>query len=281
MAPFGLTPGHQFLREAAKSCFEDRYGRPTMHVDKPLSPGLAWVPALRFTVLSRINVFVEPSDSGPYPRILKMKHVEVSNFPEPIAVYSVCADGAVSAPGGLQEMRRLQSHGFGLVTVDPSGTATVVFQAIPLVQSIPEAQVKSQLKGLPQRIKQRASEAFVEYRDSPVNGVKTLSELIEGMVMKAGQDAAKRGRQIPSQVSVARILDALHMEFPNARAAIGGARRFVNDCRNVSHHWPRNKRDSYRKFVECKQHFLEGVRLVSSFRGAMKNENLSGNVPRI
>ena len=254
-----------------------------MHAEEQLSPRLEWVPALRFTIHRHINVFVEPSESGPYPKILEIKNGDVRNFPEPIAVYCVCPESAITNTDGQKEMRRLKAHGFGLLTVDPSGTAEVLFSAVPLVQSISDAEFKEQIRSLPRNIRQRASEAFVEYRNSPTSGVRILSEVIEGMITKAGQDAVRHDH-IPrgqiSQATAAKLLDALHEKFFGARAAIGGARSYIKECRNLSHHWPTRKRDSYRKYADCRHQFLEGIRLARSFREAMKNANLSGNVAR-
>lgn len=282
MSTDGLTPGHGFLREAARICFAERYGNPRMHVNKPLSPKLEWVPALRFSVHKHINVFVEPSDDGPYPRMLAMRSAEVRNYPEPIAIYSVCHDAATTTPSGRADCKRLKAHGFGLVTVDPDGGADIQFPTIPLVQAISEADFKRHLKGLPNGIRQPASEAFEDYQAKPVNGVKTLSELIEGMITKAGKDSATRGgiTMAISQSTQADVLDALYNQHGPARAAIGGARKFIKECRNLSHHWPRNKKDAYQRYSDCRHHFLEGLRTIRSFRQAMKSVGLSGNVAR-
>lgn len=282
MSSDGLTPGHAFLREAARACFADRYGNPTMYVDKPLSRELGWVPALRFTLHRHINVFVEPSDSGPYPRMLAMKRLEVSNYPEPIAIYSVCHEAAMETKAGRQNRKLLKAHGFGLVTVDPQGDAEVHFPAIPLVQTIAEPDFKQQVKGLPQGMRQRASEAFEDYLAKPVNGIKTLSEMVEGMIRKAGKDSAARGgiSRANSRRAPADVLDALHDEYPQARAAIGGARMFIRECRNPSVHPPRTKNDAYRKYADCRHHFLVGLRTIQVFRSAMKAANLTGNLAK-
>jgi len=253
-----------------------------MHVNKPLSPKLEWVPALRFLWHGHINVFVEPSDDGPYPRLLGMKSAEVRNYPEPIAIYCVCHDAATTTPPGRADSKRLKAHGFGLLTVDPHGHADIQFAAIPLVQAISEADFKHQLTGLPRGIRQSASEAFEDYQAKPVNGVKTLSELVEGMITKAGRDSAMRGdiTTAISQSTQADVLDALYDQHRPARAAIGGARKFIKECRNLSHHWPRNRKAAYQKYFDCRHHFLEGLQTIRSFRQAMKAVGLSGNVAR-
>ena len=252
-----------------------------MQLGKALSPKLEWAPALRFT-LHRLNIFVEPSDDGPYPRLLQMKYAEVSNHPEPIAVYCVCHAAAIATPEGQKDLRRLKSHGFGLVTVDPAGAATILFSAIPLVQAIPEDEFLRQLKGLPRGIQQRVREAFDDYTTKPTNGVKSLSELVEGMIRKAGQDSARKKTmtQKAAKGSVSKVLDELHTHYPSARPAIGGARKFFNECRNPAHHWPTTKKASHQKYVDCRHHFLEGLRTVQAFRQAMKAVGLSGNLAK-
>ena len=251
-----------------------------MHVDKPLSTQLEWVPALRFTLYSRLNVFVEPSDDGPYPRVLAMRYTDIIAYQKLITVYSVCHAKAIASPKGQRDVNRLKQLGCGLVTVDPSDRPTVLFPGVPLVQVIPEDEFKQQIKGLPRGIRQRARECFVDYSNKPSNGVKSLSELVEGMIQKAGQDAASKS-VIPRSASTAppaNLLDSLHTPLVSARAAIGGARNFIKECRNPAHHWASTRKASHKKYVSCRHYFLEGLRTIQSFRQAMKNNGLSGNI---
>ena len=66
-------------------------------------------------------------------------------------------------PDQRSDMKRLQDHGFGLVTVDPNGLAHRIFSPIPLIQVIPQANFKQEIHGLPRKIRQRVSEAFDDY----------------------------------------------------------------------------------------------------------------------
>ena len=254
-----------------------------MYVDKPLSPDLEWVPALRFTLNSRhTHVFVEPSDNGPYPGMFRMRCQDVMCYPEPISIYCVCHDMAIRTKRGQADLKHMKSHGFGLLTVNQQGIAHVLFPAIPLVQWIPEADFKPHLKGLPSGICQPVSHAFEDYKANPTNGVKSLSEVIEGMITKAGKDsAAKEGiTKEESKKNPANVLDSLYQKYPTARSAIGGARKFNSEYRNLIHHWPKNKKDSYKKFNSCKHQFLEGLQTIQSLRKSMKDIGLSGNVSR-
>ena len=143
-------------------------------------------------------------------------------------------------------MGRLQSHRFGLITVDGEGEVKRLFPAMPLVQVIPEAEYKELIRGLPKRIRQRISEAFEDYKNNPVKGTQTITELAEGMVMQASSDAVKKGLVSNAAVkgSVATQLDALAAvkALTSARAAVGGVREYMSVERNLNHHWQKARR---------------------------------------
>lgn len=280
----GLTSGEEFLRDAACRCFEDLYENPMMHVNQELHKDLAWTPALRFVIHEHINVFVEPSEIGPYPRILERKHTDVLHFPQPIAIYAVCPEETIATPPQRSDMKRLQAHGFGLITVNHEGQARREFSAIPLVQVIPKAEYKAEIEGLPKKTKQRIGEAYEDYNAKPVNGVKSLTEVIEGLVTQAGKGAVQKKYLSKSVLGsdVADILDALHdtKECKNARAAIGGVRSHVKEYRNPKHHWPANKKRAYKKYSDCRHAFMDGIKHIQRFRTAMQAIGLTGNLPK-
>lgn len=116
-----------------------------------------------------------------------------------------------------------------------------------------------------------------------MNGVQTRSELVDGMIPKTTRDSAARGgiSNAGSNKGLADVLDALHDQYPNARAAIGGARKFIKECRNLAHHRPKNRKDAYQKYALSQHHFLEGLHTIQSFRIAMKTVGLTGNLAKI
>ena len=284
MADVGLTSGEQFLRDSAKRFFEERYENPVMHLEQELHRDLAWAPALWFTIHEQIGIFVEPSETSAYPRILELKSGDVRRFPQPIAIYAVCPEEILHIPGQQAERRRLEADGYGLITVDVDGNATRVVGTIPLIQIISAAEFKQELTGLPKKLRQRISEAFEDYCAKPVNGVKSLSEVIEGMVEQSGKDGVRKKYLQKKDVSgsIADLLDALYdsPQYNNVRAQIGGVRSFIAEYRNLSHHWPRNAKRAHKKFSDCRHAFLDGIKRVHQFRTAMKNVGLSGNLPR-
>lgn len=133
-------------------------------------------------------------------------------------------------------------------------------------------------------MRQRVSEAFDDYCNKPVNGVRSLSEVVEGMVEQAGREAVKKQYLNGSDVGgpVARTLDGMYesKQFKNVRAQIGGVRSYIAEYRNLSHHWPKNARRAHKKYADCRHAFLDGIRQMQRFRTAMKDVGLSGNIPR-
>ena len=285
MTTIGLTSGEEFLIRAVRKFFEDHYENPVIHLHKQLHRDLAWTPALRFTIHEHVNVFVEPSETSPYPHILKLKLAEVFHFPQPIAIYVVCPEDMISKTAQQRvDRKHLQNHGFGLITVDSHGQAQRMFSASPLIHVIPRAEFKREIAGLRVKIRQRVSEAFDDYHSNTASGVSALSEVIEGLVEQAGNDALKKEYLVKNSLrnGIAKTLDALYDadRFKDVRAAIGGVRSYIKEYRNLSHHWPKNEKKAYQKYAECRHAFLEGIKKIQQFSEAMRSVGLSGKLPR-
>lgn len=285
MTEISLTSGGEFLRDSAKQLFQNIYGNPKMRINEQLHRDLEWTPALRFVVHEHINVFVEPSESSLYPRIFELKSEEVRQFPQPISVYAVCPEDLLDQSGQRAHIKRLEANGFGLVTVDSEGLGNRLVAAVPLVQIISVAEVKQQLQGLSPKLKRRVSEAFEDYRAKPANGVRSLTEVVEGLIEQCRKEVLSAQILSSSQLgtSSANVLDALYNlgRFQNIRAQIGGVRSYISEYRNLSHHWPRSKGASYKKYSDCRHAFLDGLKQIERFRYAMKQVGFSGNLPKL
>ncbi len=284
MSSAGLSSGTEFLRNSAEACFKNLYEIGHMEVGSELHADLKWIPALRFTVHDHVHVFVEPAESNPYPRIFSLRHADVLQYPEPIAIYSVCTEEVFLNPANQQEIQKLEEHGYGLIAVDNAGIARRKFAAVPLVQVIPRGEYKALIDGLPAKHKQNIAQAYEDYKNKPSTGVVTLTEIVEGLAVQAAKEAAKKGwiTKAQSDGAIAPALDAMHIaaQCQNARAAIGGVRSHISKYRNLSHHWPKNKKKAREKYTECRHAFLDGLRQLKSFREAMRHLHLSGNLPR-
>lgn len=204
-------------------------------------------------------------------------------IPEPISIYCVCPEEVVFNSDKRRLIKQLREHGFGLLTVNRDGEVQREFSAIPLIQVISKNDYKEEIEGLSKKIRQRIGQAYEDYCNKPTTGVASLTEIVEGIVGRAAADAVKRQYLTSAELgsTVAANLDALYSagSCRNARAAIGGLRGYVHQYRNLSHHWPKNKKASYKKYKDCKHAFVDGIKQIQQFRRAMKSINLSGELP--
>ncbi len=252
-----------------------------MTVGQPLDPRLGWVPTFFFTINDHVTVACEVSET-PYPIILGMRRKDIEDVSNPIAVYSICSEEAYLTK--QTDAKDIMKHGFGLLTVDSNGKAQLRSGCIPLIQQISQATFKAEIDALPQKVKRRLAEAFDRYKQSAPSGVADLSEVVEGMVLRAGLDAVRQtwinANKARPGYSAATI-DAL-LGVPQAvpaAAALGGVRSFISVYRNASHHFPKNKKQAHIKYQTCKHAFIEGVKQICQFRDAMKLIGLSGLLP--
>lgn len=275
-----LTTGSEFLLAKTKQYFVEHYHGPAMRISHEVDKSLSYSPSIQFQVHSHLTILVEVSES-PYPAILSMRRTDIEDLQVPIAVFCACPEEAYL--NDQAEAKRLISHGFGLITVATNGQVQVRAQAIPLIQRITDTEFKSELKDLPSSIKRRLVESYDRYVHSPPSGVADIAEVLEGFIVKAGKDAAKKGwiaSKFKKAQTPASTLDAMQAapELAAAMAAIGSVRGYIAEYRNVSHHFPRNKKQAAVKYRECRHAFLDGLKRVTSFRTAMKARTLSGTL---
>jgi len=126
-------------------------------------------------------------------------------------------------------------------------------------------------------------EAFDRYVHSPPTGVADIAEVLEGFILKAGREAAKKNWIKSNDArpgAPAATLDAMQVasQFGASMAAIGSVRFFVAEYRNTSHHFPKNAEQAATKYRECRHAFLDGLKRVNAFRNSMKDRGLSGSI---
>lgn len=282
MTSVELSSGLEGLQAAALKLFKQDGLLPGKSVDA-VAAALKWRPTITLNSSNHIHTLVEISEDKVYPQILRLRHAELTQFPEPVAIYVVCPEEIALEASSQTDVRDLESHGFGLIVVNAAGKAHKQFSAIPVVQVISASDYLNATKGLPTRIKQKAAQAFVDYRSRPVMGVVSLTEVVEGLAIRATNDAQKKGWIAPADVNgpLANALDKMYAAngCRNSRAALGGVRNYIANFRNLNHHWPKNRKKAHEKYVLAKHGFLEGLRHVRDFPTAMKNIGLSGLLP--
>lgn len=282
MASGGLTPSNSLLLEATKTFFAEHYEAATIQVSKQIDVALGWSPSLHLNASEHLTIAAELSDT-PYPEILRLRHAQITNHHVPIAVYSVCPEEAFLLKEAQPEVRDLQAHGYGLITIDQHEQATRRFSCIPLIQHIPDSELRAEIAGLPKRLCMRIREAFDKYKTNPVSGLQDLSEVMEGLIYSAARASSRRGwvrKGISQESNLATVLDELAQakELKDARASIGGVRGFVKQYRNASHHFPKNRAQAYQKYRAAQHGFRDGLKQIQAFRKAFSERGISVKV---
>jgi len=274
----GITSATDFLTEAITIYLQTNYDGPPIKCATEIDKNLGWVPTLNCQVNNNL-MLIEVSEKV-YPGIFRMRRAEMAEIEKPIAVYCVCPEEAYLAD--QKEANDLSRHGFGLFTVNSEGEVVKKFAAIPIAQHIPEADYNADVKGLPAKVKREVKSCFETYRGNSPAGVSSVSELVEGMVMKAARDAAKKGwiTKADTKKPLAEILLKLKTvpQFKSAEIKLSGAGAFVSRYRNTAHHFPKSQRHAHRKYRDCRHGFLEGVRILQDLQSAFKSAGLAGSL---
>ncbi len=275
-----LTSGSDSLKEAVRKHFASHYQNPVMKFSTQVDPKLSYVPTIQFKIHNHLTVLVEVSET-PYPAILAMRRTDIEDLQNPISVFCACPEEAYLSDQA--DAKRLISHGFGLITIAQDGQAQLRANCIPLIQRISEDQFKSEIHSLPPVIRRRLVEAFDRYKASAPTGVADIAEVLEGFILKAGREAAKKGWISQNNArpgSPAATLDALQalQQFAGSVASIGSVRGYVAEYRNTSHHFPKDRAQAAKKYRECRHAFIDGLKRINSFRTLMKDRGLSGGL---
>lgn len=275
-----IKAGDKFLIESAIRYFNDRYQYPNVRNGEEVEKGFSWRPTFHFKIFQHLTVAAEISEK-PYPMILSLRHADIMSLDIPMSIYVVCTEESYKADIG--EAKRLMNDGYGLITVAADGNVFKQNNCIPLIQRIAPKEFKSSIKSLPKAIRARLSESYNIYENNAPAGVTHITEVMEGLVLKAGKDAVQKKWITSADIKSgsARILGALRgsgTHLKNASAAIGGAESYISQYRNIAHHYPNNAKKAAKKYRDCRHGFLDGIRKIEFFRDAVRSAGLSGRL---
>lgn len=274
----GLSSGAAALCDAIEAHLKANYASPPTKRDVPVVRDLAWVPTLQCFLNNQV-LLIEVSER-PYPEIFRMRRTEMEDVEQPIAVYAACPEEVYAQ--NQKDAADLAKDGFGLFTIAADGSVTCKVTTIPIAQRISDKHFATDIANLPAGLKRRARECFDLYKHGAPAGVSSLAETLEGMVVKAAKDAKRKGWITGREASgnLANVLVALQgcAQLNGADTIIGAARIFVQRYRNTSAHFPKKKKDAYRKYRDCRHAFLDGLRHMQDFRDAMRAAGLSGTI---
>lgn len=272
--------GLQPIINAAKKYFRLEYQNPTVYENQEIVGSLKWIPTLHFHTQDFQTIIIEASTKV-YPDIFLRRHADILNLHMPITVFCACPEDEFLRD--QQSFRELVEHGYGLISIDGNGSVLLRNNGIPLIQRLNGQQFQADVRALPPTLKQKLAGAYRKYAAAPISGVSEITEIVEAMTLKAAQDAVRKGWLASSDVKpgkTAAMLDSLTSvsQLKNAKASLGGARSYIAEYRNLAHHAPKNKNQAYKKYGECKDAFLEGVRKIKMLNTQLKSCGLSGGV---
>ena len=275
----GLSSGDAFLTRAARKYFNELFQNPTVSSGE-VDPALNWTPSFHFKVHDHLAILVEVSES-PYPLILNIRRTDIIKVQMPIAVYCACPEEAYLAQ--QSDAKRLMNDGYGLLTVAADGSAQRRSGCIPLLQQITKEEFLADIKGLPGKFRTRLAESFERYNANAPSGLVDITEVMEGLVLKAGRDAVTQtwiDKKDAKPGAPAKTLQAMQAapQFQNVSAAIGAAQGYISMYRNISHHFPKDRKQAAKKYRDCRHGFLEGLKKIVFFRDALRGLGLSGGL---
>jgi len=285
MSTSGLSPADEYLRNAAEKYFKKTYQHPPIRRSEAIKP-LGWAPSLQIDIHDYRTVICEMSAEKPYPQMLALRGHDVMQVQAPICVFSVCPEEEFLKADQQKSVKDLVAHGFGLITVDSSGDAMVRHDCIPLVQRVPDAAFQTEIRGLPSKFRQKTAQCYENYKKNSVAGVQELSGLVEGIILQAGRDAIAKTWLTNGQAAPGKAADTLDNLFnckqlQNIRAKVAAARGYIDAARNTVSHYPKNKKQAYKKFNDCRENFIQGLKITKDFREALRSAALSGDIPKV
>jgi len=276
----GLSSGTDFLRDAAVIHFNGAYQHPAIKLHSEVDSKLNWKPSIQLKLNEHLTLLAEASEE-PYPLIFRLRRADITQLNLPITIACICPEEVyLKEQGAVKELRE---HGYGLLTVAADGSVQSRFSSIPIVQQISESEIKDEVAMLPAKIKRAVIEAYDLYNVNAPAGVANITEILEGVVLKAGQDAVRKKLINKSDARpgfTAQTLNAMVSsgKFNNKAAALGGCQSYVSRWRNTAHHFPKDKKQAMKKYRECRFAFVSGMKEIKEFRTAMKDCGLSGGM---
>lgn len=254
----------------AMAFFRSKYGGRGLTIDKEIASEIQWAPSFHLKPNGSLIVAVEVADNL-YPEALRGAAYSVEHYDGPlISAYQACSLNAYQNDPKQAKINLLRKHGFGLVTVDEDGRATMQHPATPLAQHVSEEELDARLAALTPTLRVSFKSAHATYLTNIVQGLQQAGQIVEAIITSIATEANVRSVITDAELNgkLADKIDSLYEKptFKNHRAALGGAREFTRDCRNIASHAPKNARDAADTARKCKAGFLDAVNVASNLR---------------
>ena len=267
-----LTPRLEQVRSGALRYFTDLFGKVGLKEGTEIDPRIKWKPD--FHLRSGSLLIAVEVDDNLDPIIFKLAALDIIRSDYPITVYLACPLEVFQADTRQEKVRSLKHNGFGIITVDDAGNAAVQHNAIPLAQHITDDELGKALHGLPQKLRTGFRSAHTVFSTNIVAGLQEAGQIVEALVNCLAEGAIRKKVATKTGLgkTTADILDCLYnlKAFKQDRAALGSARAFAKEFRNVASHPAKSAKAQAEKIRKCKMGFFEAIRSAKGLNDALK-----------
>lgn len=251
---------------------KSNWGAKGLKKEAPIDAKISWQPTFFLKPDRVLIVAVEVGDVL-FPEILKIAAHDIERYDFPISVYQACALDIYQKDTRFAKVKLLREHGFGIITVDDNGAASIEAPAQPLTQHIPSEKLDVELKPLTSPVKVKFKAAYTTYQTDVGQGLQAAGQIIEALITCIAKQAEAAGvvGAGTSTLSVAGMIDALYPTnaFHNHRAALGGARDFTKTYRNISSHPATTPKEAANKLRKCRSGFFDALRIASELQSVI------------
>lgn len=261
--PFdSLTPSLKIVAERALTHCRQQFGGAGLRTEEEIAPAISWRPTFHLRPHRFRTLAVEVADNL-YPEALKGAAHDIRHYNQLITVFQVCSLEAVQADKNHKKVNELRRHGFGLLAVAEDGSVTTIHPAVPLIQHITQDEFDELIKALPSGLKVLFRSAFSTYQTTPRQGVQEAAQIVEGLIASIARQGVSDGTLKVSVLKkpAADTVDALWDEtkYRDHRAALGGARHFLQAHRNPSSHTPKSAKDAAKIIRDYRAGFMASL----------------------
>ena len=257
-----LSEGMQFVATKSLAYMRHRFGNNGVKIEIGIDRSIAWRPTF-YLKQSSVKILAVEVDDNLYPNSLKGAAQDVRHFLAPICVYQACSLEAYQRDPRQENINRLRSHGFGIITVADNGDVVMQHMAVPLSQCITPDEMSSELRDLPTAVKVAFRGAYDVYLTNEGQGLQEAGQIVEAIVAGLARAANKANVVTKGTLgkSLADQIDDLYATnvFKEHRAALGSARTFIKEFRNVASHPSKTRQAAAEKIRKCRKGFLEGI----------------------
>lgn len=239
-----------------------QFGSNGLKCEESINSAISWRPTFFLKPSNFLILAVEVNDVL-YPEALKSAAYDIGHYDFPVAIYQACSLDAYQRDKNHEKVNLLRMHGFGIITVAEDGTVATQHSAVPLAQHISQALLDSEITSLNTILKVKFKAAHTTYLTNVGQGLQEAGQLVEALICSIAKQAAKAGTVGNNILKkpLADMIDELYQNpiFINHRAALGDARGFIKEFRNVASHAPKSAKQAAQKIRNCRTGFLDSI----------------------